>query len=307
MIHIDFQGGAHGNYLEFVCNKIAGIVIQDLLPFNLLGAAHNKLYHSSRVFFAWHYSYAPNIRYPKLYNKIISIQIESDDLLPLSQVSLLRAGDYGYDNDLLEVNTYNKLNNVDYQWVLENLIDGFFTDQIRKSYDAVKDPSWPTVNNMNDFNHLPCHIRTECIQQHGLVLLELSADRPDCPRFILREFFKIGFQHPDQHGFITRQKKAIYGPNDDVYVFPFKCFYNKSRFLKEVEKVAEWAGILYTCQNEINQLHDEFLSRQPYKDSKRKCDKLVQAMKNHEPVDLHNLTLLEEAYINAALGWDYFQ
>ena len=26
MIHIDFQGGAHGNYLEFVCNKFLASV-----------------------------------------------------------------------------------------------------------------------------------------------------------------------------------------------------------------------------------------------------------------------------------------
>ena len=224
MIHIDFQGGAHGNYLEFVCNKIAGVVEPGALPFNSLGASHNKPYQSPQVFTAWHYSYTLHSEYPKLFHKIVSIHIKPNDLLALTQVSLLRAGNHGYDNDQLEVDTFNKLNNKTYRWVLEQLIDGFFTDQIRRSYDAVKDPSWPEVNNLDDFNQLPEHIRTECIQQHGLVLLELSEDKPDCPRSVLREFFKIGFQTPEQQGFLQQQNKAIYSSEDDVYVFPFKCF-----------------------------------------------------------------------------------
>jgi len=305
MIHIDYQGGAHGNYLEFVCNTVAGVVDLGTLPFNSLGAAHKKTYRSEQIFFAQHHSCYPD-RYPRRFKKIISIQIHTDDLLPLTQISLLRAGDHGYDNDQLEVDTFNKLNNNTYRWVLEQLIDGFFTDQIRRSYDAVKDPSWPEVNNLDDFNQLPEHIRTECIQQHGLVLLELSVEKPDCPRPVLREFFKIGFGDQDQNGFFKRQTKIMYEVDEDAYVFPFRCFYNKSEFLEEIKKVAAWAGIVYNCENEISQLHDEFLSRQPYRKSKQKCDLIVQSIRNNQAFD-STPTMLEEAYINATLGWDYFQ
>jgi len=304
MIHIDFQGGAHGNFLEFVCNTIAGVVTLGTLPFNTLGAAHDKFYRSPKVFFAGHYSYVDT--YIKQFNKIISIHIEPDDLLQLNQVSLLRAGDYGYDNDHLEVDTFNKLNNINYRWVLDQLIDGFFTNQIRSSYNAVKDPSWPAVTSLDEFEQLPEYIRTECIQQHGLVLLELSEKNTDCPRFVLREFFKIGFQNPSQHGFIARQKTAVYDVNDDVYTFPFRCFYNKTEFLNEIEKVITWAGIAYDCKNEIELIHDEFLARQQYKDSKHKCDDIVQKLSHNVPLGTLKVTLLEEAYINAALGWDYF-
>jgi hypothetical protein len=292
--------------LEFVCNKIAGVVEPGALPFNSLGASHNKPYQSPQVFTAWHYSYTPRSDYPKLFNKIISIHIEHDDLLPLTQVSLLRAGDHGYDNDHLEVDTFNKLHNKNYRWVLDQLIDGFFTDQISTSYDAVKDPSWPDVHSLDDFNRLPAHIRIECIQQHGLVLLELSEANPDCPRPVLREFFKIGFQQPDKHGFITQQQKAIYSVDDDVYTFPFRCFYNKTAFLDEIKKVAIWAGISYTCKHEISQLHDKFLTRQLYKNSKQKCDQIVETIKRNHPLN-STPTMLEQAYINATLGWDYFQ
>jgi hypothetical protein len=306
MIHIDFQGGAHGNYLEFVCNKIAGVVEPGALPFNSVGASHNKPYQSPQVFTAWHYSYTPHREYPKLFNKIVSIHINPNDLLALTQVSLLRAGDYGHDNDQLEINTFNKLNNKDYRWVLEQLIDGFFADQIRHSYNAVKDPSWPDISSLDDFDQLPEHIRTECSQQHGLVLLELSEDKPDCPRSVLREFFKIGFQNPGQQGFLQQQNKAIYSSEDDVYVFPFDCFYHKDRFLDQIKQVAEWAGIPYNCESEISKTHDEFLSRQLYQNSKQKCDLIVESIQKKQQFD-STPTMLEEAYINATLGWDYFQ
>ena len=304
MIHIDYQGGAHGNFLEFVCNTVAGVVVPGTLPFNKLGAAHNKSYRLPKVFFASHYSYDDT--HPKLFNKIISIQIDPDDLLPLNQVSLLRAGDHGHDNDHLEVDTFNKLNNINYRWMLDQLTDGFFTNQIRCSYDAVKDPSWPDATSLDEFNQLPEHIRTECIQQHGLVLLELSEKNPDCPRFVLREFFKIGFQNPSQNGFIARQKNAVYDVSNEVYIFPFRSFYNKTEFLSEIKKVAAWSGMTYDCENKIELMHDEFLARQLYKDSKHKCDDIVQKRNHNVPLGTLKITLLEEAYVNAALGWDYF-
>ena len=80
MIHIDFQGGAHGNYLEFVCNKIAGVAVG--MPFTTTGpaagAAHNKIYTGGKIFYANHYSLWS---IPFVFDKIISIQINEDDLL----------------------------------------------------------------------------------------------------------------------------------------------------------------------------------------------------------------------------------
>ena len=301
MIHIDFQGGAHGNYLEFVCNKIAGIAIGT--PFNSAGASHNKLYTAKKIFYSDHYSFRPR---PMVFDKIISIQIDTDDLLLLQQISLLRAGDYGYNNNQLEINTFNKLNNQDYKWVLENIVQNFFANQIQNSYNAVRDPAWPDVTTLEDFRNLPNWIKKECLEQHKLELLELSPERPDCPRSILQEFFQIGFLHPEQHGFIVRQQQAKYDLTKQVYQWPFGCFYNMTAFLQEIKKVAEWAEISYTCQSDIEQLHHEFLQRQPYKNSKVKCNTIIKEIQSGELPNLDNINLIEEAYINAKLGWNYF-
>lgn len=295
MIYIDFQGGAHGNYLEFVCNTMCGVT-GDQLPFNSAGASHSKKYTGRKIFDGSHYSYLGR----PLGDKVVSIQIVEDDLLPLTQVALLRAGDYGYDNNELEIDTYNKLGIPDYRWALDKLVDGFFKDQIQTSYNNVKDPSWPVVKTAQDFNALPKHIRQECEQVHNLKLHELSAEHPDCPRPILREFFQIGFEYPEQQGFIFRQRTMINYGDRDVYVVPFSCFYNTDVFVHQLKQIADWAGILYNHHDKIVEIHYEFLKRQPYAHSKTRCDAIVQDIINNcQQQEARDL--LEEAYINAQL------
>ena len=302
MIHIDFQGGAHGNYLEFVCNKIAGITVGT--PFNSAGASHAKKYTGKKIFYADHYSFWPR---PMVFDKIISIQVDTDDLLLLQQISLLRAGDFGYDNNQLEIDTFNKLNNRQYKWVLENIVRNFFANQIQNSYNSVRDPTWPNVTTLEDFRNLPNWIKKECAEQHKLELLELSSDCPDCPRTILREFFQIGFEQPEISGFIFRQSQAKYDSTKQVYWWPYRCFYNTTEFLQEIKKVAAWANISYNCQDDIEELHNEFLQKQPYKNSKIKCNKIVEEIQNAMIPNLIDITLIEEAYVNAKLEWNYFK
>ena len=152
-------------------------------------------------------------------NNIVAVKIAVDDLLPLSQISLLRAGDYEYYSNELEIDTFNKLNNTDYRWVLDTLINSFFTNQIKTSYDAVKDSTWPDVSTIEDFERLPERIKQECIEVHKLELLELNENNPNCPRRILREFFQIGFMNPTNHCFITQQRNMVYAPGTKIYDF----------------------------------------------------------------------------------------
>jgi hypothetical protein len=126
VILIDFVAGTHGNYLEFVLNKlIYGDQLLQATPFNDLGASHSKHtenYQQHRFFRCdhWHrYSAAMPAK------DVVSIQFGADDLLPLMTVSLLRAADQNiHDNDL-QHNTYHKLNNEFYQVILEQLANTY--------------------------------------------------------------------------------------------------------------------------------------------------------------------------------------
>jgi hypothetical protein len=59
------------------------------------------------------------------FNRAISIQFDQDDLLLVSSVSLLRAGDQGLDNNQLEINTYSKLSNDFYQEMLVEILNAY--------------------------------------------------------------------------------------------------------------------------------------------------------------------------------------
>lgn len=305
MIYIDFQGGSHGNYLDFVCNKFLAKIPCNELPFNSLGASHSKSYLADKEFTCGHY-FADPAKKAKLHNnKIISIQITPDDLLPLSAISLLRAGDHNIDNDRLEINTYHKLNNSNYRWVLDNIIKNFFQTQVRDSYNFVKDTTWPPVNTIDDFEKLDDWIKHECLTQHKLKLLQFDADHPDCPRHVLREFFKLSFYYPDRSGFMTLQKNMVYDISNDVFVFPFGCFYDTKLFVDQIRLVSLWSG--YDLQDfaPLEHLHEDFLQRQPYKDSKKICDHLIQRICESQVFTLPKLDLMQESYLSAKLE-NYF-
>lgn len=301
MIAIDFQGGQHGNYLEFVCNKFLAGVKTDGLPFNQHGAAHFKKYLGPKKFIAHHYFEYLGKRTTPTSGKIISIRINVDDLLPLASISLLRAGDHGLDNNKLHINTYNKLNNVYYRWVLDTIIEKFFKDQVEKSYNNIRDPTWPDIKTVDDFNSLPDHIKKECIEQHNFQMLEISESKPDCPRPVLIEFFKLGFKHPENFGFMTQQEKMYYNEDTEVFYFPFSCFYDSARFFEQIEQIGRWSGYQLKDKNDVLSLHQEFLKRQIYKDSKIYCDDIFDKMVSNQMSDLPMLDLLQESYLLARL------
>lgn len=305
-VYIDFQGGSHGNYLEFICNKFLADVPCNGDPFNHLGASHNKQYRGTKKFIADHYSNYRGKKTELENSKIISIRICNDDLLPLSSISLLRAGDYNIDNNQLEINTYHKWNNSDYRWVLDNLIDSFFNNQVQHSYNAIKDTSWPDVDSIDDFKKLPIWIQEECLVKHNLKLLELTEESPDCSRDILREFFKLGFKYPEQSGFMKGQDQMLYHPSNDVHIFSFNSFYNTKSLHYELIKISKWINRYnYRPMPEVTELHNKFLKRQPYINSKNFCDLLLEQIKNKEQFAFPKLDLLQESYLTARIELNY--
>lgn len=256
-VSIDFVAGSHGQFLEFVCNKfIANLQDTDYNPFNSLGASHSRSpgYHKEKIFLATHYS---NYRLT-VFPTVIRIRFGTDDLLNLNSVSLLRAADVGIDNDLLDKNTYYKLNNKFYINLLDNIC---------AAYPAVK----------------------------------LSESNPDCPRYVLREFFKFGFKDPENHGLMQLQRQMTYDLSHKVFDFDFKNFYNTDMFVESINALAQWLG--YTVSNlpALVELHCEFLQKQIYKDSKTQADDVVLAVQHRLDKDIPPLSLLQESYINATL------
>jgi hypothetical protein len=256
-VSIDFVAGSHGHFLEFVCNKFIAKLPMDWSPFNHLGASHiqNQEYINNMVFVADHYS---ELKLP-LTKKIIRISFNYDDLLLLSSISLLRAGDYGIKNEDLHINTFHKLNNQHYSYLIR---------QITRSYPKI-------------------------------ILTEAS---PDCPKHILREFFKFGFKEPQTHGFIKKLNNLVYNNEHDVFDFSFEYFYNKQKFIKNVVNLADWVGSPITEDYaSIEELQDNFLQQQIYRNDLSTCNEIINAISKNSHIGIPKLTLFQESYINGRL------
>lgn len=132
ILEIDFVGGSHGNFLEFILNKL---ILKNInyLPFTELGTSHNKCYDKfSMPVQANHYTLFN--RNTKSNNVIHILVTEEDDLLQLMSISLFRSGDFAIKDDELEINTYDKLNNECYKNLLSN---------INSSYNILLNDSQP--------------------------------------------------------------------------------------------------------------------------------------------------------------------
>lgn len=257
MISIDFVAGSHGHFLEFICNKFLTNLETNFLPFNLLGASHNKTpeYEANKIFSAKHYSELGI----NLSDRIIRITFDEDDLLTLLSGALLRAGNVGINNDELETDTYNKLLN-------------------SKHYSLL-------INNIN--TAYPEYI--------------ISKENPNCPRYILREFFKFGFKHPESHGLMKKLKELKYPNKYDVIDFSYKSFYNYKLFLQNIKKIELWYGQKTIEEDVLYITWHDFIQRQIFKDHKSQCDSIIKSIVERKKEKLPKLSLLQESYVNGML------
>lgn len=258
IIPIDFVAGAHGNFLEIVLNRFFGVVSDQGDPFTSLGASHLKSqdYLHRRLFVARHWFQTPHSI--DEYDQAISIQFEQDDLLLLSSVSLLRAGDMNIDNDQLEIDTFQKLDNVHYRSVLQEIMTAYKF---------------------------------------------LDADTKSIPRNVLREFFKFGFKDPDINGYWKKQLEMTY--TQPVFVFQFKAFYNFDLFVQTLKNLEKFLARPFDFCNELQQLHEKFLSMIPYQLHKHQCDQILEHVYANIDFPIPKLTLLQESYLNAHLEKTY--
>lgn len=126
LIPIDFVAGSHGHFLEVVLNTYFDIAKLQQQQFTSLGTSHCLTgdYVKNRIFQANHWN---QLKKSKLdtFSQVVSIRYTQEDLLLLSSVSLLRAGDQNIDNDRLEVDTVTKLNNAFYKDTLELIYQSY--------------------------------------------------------------------------------------------------------------------------------------------------------------------------------------
>ena len=133
---------------------------------------------------------------------------------------------------------------------------------------------------------------------------KISKDKPDCPRHVLREFFKFGFANPSLNGFTKKLEQLVYSHSYDTIDFHYKNFYNKDLFLEGIIKISCWTGIEIELKG-LENLWQEFLKRQIFRDNKAQCDKIIKYVKDRLECPIPSLTMLQESYINGVLEKEF--
>jgi hypothetical protein len=181
------------------------------------------------------------------------------------------------------------------------LIANYFTNQLVNDYCAVSDPTWPLISTDNDYFLLPAHIRDECEQVHGFKYYYYNSEHPNCPKHILRNFFKIGFNNPYNSGFMKDKQRMCYDESCSLFVFQLHKFYTRSDFVEELSRLAAWCNMPFDPAHlNFEQLHQEFLAKQIYKTSKQDCDAIVTRVLSGNDFELPQLGVIREAYIESA-------
>lgn len=139
-MNIDFVTGTHGNYLEFILNKLLlGRALGQMLPFADNGSSHarNESYQNQQVVYCGHFFNLPT-GYTS--DKIISIQFDKTDLLPILSNAYRRSTRPELDDRQLHVDTFNKLIHTPYKDII---------DALKKEYNYTIDQHQP---------HCPRHL-----------------------------------------------------------------------------------------------------------------------------------------------------
>jgi len=319
MIYIDYRPGTYGPFLEFVCN--AYLADLPLMGRNIIedpNIYHTTEYMENRTFRADTYTIHSLVEKQRLglvvgvvpsyirNTKIIRIIVNTDDLLPMICTSFSTPSHNGCMPENLETNTYNKLANQDHQPILDSLQLYFNDSDVIDSYNNVKAEEWPNIETVQDFLDLPAHIQRECQETYGIKPYKLTQETPDCPRHVLRDFFRNIFLTADTVPYITQQHQIAYHDSNDIFVFPYSSFLDKQSFLDAIDRVAKWSNYQVNYTQELNKLYDDFAGTQNYLLEKIRCDNIVKSINNNESYNLTDLNVISEAYISTKIDREVF-
>ena len=119
------------------------------------------------------------------------------------------------------------------------------------------------------------------------------------PRFILRDFCKLGFSDIQNHGLITIDRTYRSQSITNVYYFPVSAFWNTESFFKHIDAVNKKFNLQILVDQNAHDLHKEFQNTIQQLNTRDRCAKIIDALKNQDDVAITDIDLIEQAYINS--------
>lgn len=293
-----FHPGTHGNYLTFVLNQcLLGDKFLVDNPFSQLGTSHAKIWDidwnlfQNQIHFRGYHQ--DKISLLQKNEKFIKIDFDTTDNLIVMQLVLKRGGDGNIDVDDMCKDTYHKLiNHVDLR--VRAIIDHINQYIDISPYYNIKDHNWPDINTVSDFFCLPQQIIDECKNIFDFVPVDLSAERPDAPRWVLRNIFKSWFTDKN---YDPALEMKLLDQFPEVYKFNLHSFYDFDAMNLELKKISSFFDLKLNLNNFSKSLHNEFVSRVPFRDTLRICNNLLAAIINQTNAKI-DLNVFCEGYLD---------
>ena len=129
----------------------------------------------------------------------------------------------------------------------------------------------------------------------------LDRNKSSIPRNVLREFFKFGFRTPKINGLWAEQERMRYHQDAEVLVFKFKSFYDIDQLVSEIKNVEQFVDMKFDFSDDFYKHHKKFSSFIPYIGHKQVCDNIIECIQSGTNIEIPNLSLFQESYINGNL------
>ena len=122
-------------------------------------------------------------------------------------------------------------------------------------------------------------------------------ENTEVPKFILRDFVKLGFSDSNNHGYIKNNRELLKHKFNKVYYFPVNSFWDKELFFNHLSNLDKQFNLGLSIDSSAIKIHNEFIEKIPQLKTRNRCRDIISAIKEEKSMLIENIDIVEEAYI----------
>ena len=312
MIYIDHRPGTNGEWLEYVCNKWLG---DTPAKGNYPDICWDQEYIKNKKFRADTYTIHrldtleglgmdmtkstgfTNVTYLRDV-PVVRLTIDVDDILPVMCTMLDTPQFSGCSPENLETDTFLKLNCQQHKPVLKGIQEYLNSDDGVSAYNGFKAEHWPDIESYSDFLKLPEEIQQECLENGINFYTELSETNTDCPRWILRDYFRSHFEAKDDHKFLVQQKATVFDESCRVHNFTYKQLQSYGTFRQAIREISDYTKMPVVGLGLLEE-YSNFIKGVRYLNAHDECEQLISDIM--AGINIAPVNVIYEAYIQTRL------
>ena len=119
------------------------------------------------------------------------------------------------------------------------------------------------------------------------------------PKFLIRDFYKMSFLDPAKSGFIELDTKLRNNLPNKTFCFPVSSFWDKTKFFNTLHQANQ--ELQLNIEVSDNTVYDTFFAGLNFINTKNRSLDVIQAIQNHQDIDISNLDVVEQSFVSAWL------